>query len=158
MDTLPRESPQGQSSRQEPLTKQELFSDTSESDLHHYLEKALYPKGVPCPFCAHPTTRFVPKDFRYRCDNCNRDTSLKSNTFLRSSCVTLRDWIYFLYLLQITPDDLLTIKYLSQKLHRTRNTTALMICRIKLAFSDLPLSTATWVKSLQANLRQVYPA
>ena len=62
---------------------------------------ARWPSGVGCPFCGSMEVRERPtrKPQLFRCYGCRRDFSVKTNTVMRGSNLSLSEWELAIYLL-----------------------------------------------------------
>ena len=97
------------------------FSDeqvTEEMFVH-----ARWPDGILCPFCdsTNITPRPTHKPAPFRCNSCRKDFSVKTNTVMHGSNLSLRTWALAAYLLTTNPKGISSLR-LSEYLGVTQKT------------------------------------
>ena len=113
----------------------DMFPD--EESARDWFEGIVWPEGKRhCPECGSTDIAENSGRMPYRCRDCNKYFSVKTGTVMAKSQVTLRAWLFALYL------DLTSLKGVSSmKLHRdlgvTQKTAWFIQQRIREAFSDL---------------------
>lgn len=120
------------------LQLQEMFPD--EKSAQQWFERTIWPNGTVCPRCdGQNVYRGTHKTMPYRCRPCKRFFSVRTGTVLAASNMSLRKWVYAIYL------ELTSLKGVSSmKLHRdlgiSQPTAWFMLQRIREAFSlDIPM-------------------
>ena len=114
---------------------QQMFPN--EEAARRWFEKIIWPDGPQCPHCgsldARPRKNMKPMP--YRCGDCRKHYSVKTDTLMRGSPLPLLKWVYAIYL------DCASLKGVaSMKLYReigiTQKTAWFMQQRIREAFAD----------------------
>ncbi len=97
------------------------FSD-EESAERMFIE-ARWPNGVACPFCGSLSVKDRPtrKPAPFRCYDCHKDFSVKTNTVMHGSNLSLGTWALASYLLTTNPKGISSIR-LSEYLGVTQKT------------------------------------
>ena len=90
----------------------DMFPD--EQAARDWFEGQIWPAGRHCPHCGGTRTYEAShKDSPYRCTDCRRYFSVKTNTVMHKSHITLRKWVFAIYL------EMTSLKGVSSlKLHR----------------------------------------
>ena len=116
------------------LQLSEMFP--TEEAARQWFESILWPDGVrTCPRCDSENTHECSHaKMPYRCRDCRKYFSVKTGTLMAGSPLTLRKWVYAIYL------DVTSLKGVSSmKLHRdigvTQKTAWFMLQRIREAFA-----------------------
>jgi len=114
----------------------DLFPD--EETARHWFEEQVWPDGIiTCPHCgSHRTHPIQNRNSPYRCSRCRRQFSVKTGTALVHSRVSLRKWVFAIYL------ETTHVKGIaSMKLHRdigvTQKTAWFMLHRIREAWTNV---------------------
>ena len=66
----------------------------SELDCIEYAEKIKYGNKPKCVYCGSENLGKRMPDFRHRCKNCNKSTSVTVNTAIQGTRVPLKTWFY----------------------------------------------------------------
>lgn len=79
-----------------------------ESAAVRWFEAKRWTNGRLCPHCGSGETVSVKsnKPLPYRCQDCQRYFSCKTGTAMKSSKITVRQWLYAMYLMSSTEDGL----------------------------------------------------
>ena len=87
-----------------------LFTDESATEAMFI--KARWPDGVLCPFCnsRNIATRANRKPSPFRCRDCRRDFSVKTNTVMHGSNLSLGQWALASYLLTTNPKGIPSVR------------------------------------------------
>ena len=86
----------------------------TEDSAREWFERQIWPDGRNCPQCGSVRTHKAShKDSPYRCTDCRRYFSVKTNTVMHKSHLPLRKWVFAIYL------EMTSLKGVSSlKLHR----------------------------------------
>ena len=86
------------------------FSD-EEATEHMFIE-ARWPDGIHCPFCdsENITPRPSRKPAPFRCNSCRKDFSVKTNTVMHGSNLSLDQWALAAYLLTTNPKGISSLR------------------------------------------------
>jgi transposase-like protein len=71
-----------------------------------YLEGRRWPNGPICPFCGLGGRITARKGGYYRCNRCKEDFTVRAGTILKRSHVPLHKWIFAIYLLVTSREDI----------------------------------------------------
>ncbi len=108
-----------------------MFPD--QESAREYFEGRLWPKGVKCPTCGRGnknksiTTR---KGGYYRCNICQEDFTVRTNTIFGRSHVPLHKWLYAMYLLLTSRKGISSLQ-LSKEIGIRQATTWFMLQRLR---------------------------
>jgi len=108
----------------------------TEEKAREWLESVIWPNGRVCPSCGSDRTcEASHKCMPYWCSGCRSYFSVRKGTLLENSRLSLRKWVYAIYL------HMTSLKGVSSmKLHRdigvTQKTAWFMLHRIRAAFRD----------------------
>ncbi len=107
----------------------------TEESAREWFERQFWPDGRHCPHCGSVRTHEASgANSPYRCSDCNGYFSVKTNTVMHKSHVSLRKWLFAIYL------EMTSLKGVSSmKLHRdigvTQKTSWYMLHRIREVWS-----------------------
>ena len=106
-----------------------MFPD--EESARVYLEKRRWPNGAVCPQCSgeQVTAR---KGGYYRCNACNLDFTVRTNTVFQRSHVPLHKWLYSMYLL-VTARKGISSLQLSKEIGITQKSAWYVLQRLRVA-------------------------
>ena len=119
----------------------DMFPD--ENSARQWFESRIWPDGRYCPQCGSTRTHEAShKDMPYRCSDCGAYFSVKTGTVMRKSHLSLRKWVFAIYL------HLTSLKGVSSmKLHRDigvpQKTAWFMLQRIRKAWASEDISPFT---------------
>lgn len=103
-----------------------------------YFEKRRWAHGKTCPKCGS-TRKITPRKSKgnYRCGDCRSDFSAKTGTAFEGSNISLRKWLYAMYLI-VTARKSVSSLQLSKELGVTQKTAWFMAHRIREACASDP--------------------
>jgi transposase-like protein len=67
---------------------------TTETEVTDYFEFVRWGRNRTCCHCHHPNSSKRYADFRYYCNHCRRKFSVTTNTYLHSTNLPLRTWLF----------------------------------------------------------------
>ena len=110
----------------------ELFSMIPDAEsARQYIEKRRWPEGVICPKCQAKAERITVRvEGYYRCNACDLDFTIRTNTIFERSHIPLHKWLYAMYLL-VTARKGISSLQLSKELGITQKSAWFMLQRIR---------------------------
>ena len=111
------------------------FSDQQATE--EMFVQARWPDGILCPFCdsSNITPRPTRKPAPFRCNACRKDFSVKTNTVMHGSNLSLGTWALAAYLLTTNPKGIPSLR-LAEYLGVTQKTAWHLGHRIRRAWED----------------------
>lgn len=106
----------------------ELFPD--EETARAYLEARLWPDGPTCPECKSRERITVRKNGFYRCNACEFDFTVRTNTIFERSHIKLHKWVYAMYLL-VTARKGISSMQLAKEIGVTQKSAWFMLHRLR---------------------------
>ena len=119
-----------------PLTEAiKLFSD--EQAAERMFIEARWPDGILCPFCESSNIQPRParKPAPFRCNSCRKDFSIKTNTVMHGSNLSVGTWALAAYLLTTNPKGISSLR-LAEYLGVTQKTAWHLAHRIRRAWEQ----------------------
>ncbi len=100
-----------------------------------YLEARRWPEGRSCPYCHSIRTANVKneKPMPYRCQDCRRHFSIRTNTVLAESKIGLHKWLFAVYLITTSRKGISSIQ-LGKQIGITQKTAWFLEHRIREAY------------------------
>jgi transposase-like protein len=111
----------------------QMFPD--QESARKYLESRLWPDGVKCPFCGHGERITARKNGFYRCNQCNKDFTVRTGTIFERSHIPLHKWVYAMYLL-VTARKGISSLQLSKEIGITQKSAWFVLPRLREACGD----------------------
>lgn len=113
----------------------EMFTD--ERDAEEFFVKSRWPDGVRCPKCssANIQERETRKPQPYRCRDCRKDFSVKTDSLMHNSPLGCRTWLFAIYLLTTNIKGVSSMK-LHRDLDITQKSAWHLAHRIRENFQD----------------------
>ena len=110
----------------------ELFSMIPDAEsARQYIEKRRWPEGVVCPKCQAKAERITVRvGGYYRCNVCDLDFTIRTNTIFERSHIPLHKWLYAMYLL-VTARKGISSLQLSKEIGITQKSAWFMLQRIR---------------------------
>lgn len=110
----------------------ELFSLMPDAETARmYIEKRRWPEGLICPKCQAKAERItVRAGGYYRCNACDLDFTVRTNTIFERSHIPLHKWLYAMYLL-VTARKGISSLQLSKEIGITQKSAWFMLQRIR---------------------------
>ena len=106
----------------------ERFPD--EQSAIDFLEDERWPDGPVCPFCGSDYTRRRKNENRHRCNDCLKLFSARTGTIFQKSRVSLRKWLFTMYLFQISRKGVSSAQ-LAREIGVTQKSAWFMLHRIR---------------------------
>ena len=108
-----------------------------EADAEAWFIAQRWPDGVACPICGGKDvlTRDNPKPTRFRCRPCRKDFSVKTDTLMHNSGLSLSKWAIAFYLYNTNLKGVSSMK-LHRDLRITQKTAWFMLMRIRECWND----------------------
>lgn len=109
-----------------------MFPDNNSARL--FIEKIRWNGYVTCPICGshHITHRGKYKEGYYRCNDCNKEFTVRSNTIMEHSKVGFHNWILAIYLF-VTCRNGISSRELAEYIGVTKRTAWFLLQRIRMA-------------------------
>lgn len=101
-----------------------------ETSARTYLELARWPGGVRCVHCGSDGAYSVRHGRGYACKACRRQFSVRTGTVMEGSHISLRNWLYAMYLLSASKGSLTSVS-LAKVLGITQKSAWLLLDRIR---------------------------
>jgi len=111
----------------------EMFPD--QESARKYLESRLWPNGVKCPFCGKQENITTRKNGFYRCNECGKDFTVRTNTIFERSHIPLHKWVYAMYLLVTSRKGVSSLQ-LSKEIGITQKSAWFVLHRLREACGD----------------------
>ena len=110
----------------------ELFSLIPDAETaRQYIEKRRWPEGVICPKCKAKAERITVRvGGYYRCNACDLDFTIRTNTIFERSHIPLHKWLYAMYLM-VTARKGISSLQLSKEIGITQKSAWFMLQRIR---------------------------
>jgi transposase-like protein len=110
---------------------------SNEEKARKYLEKRRWPEGKFCPHCGSVETAEVKdeKPMPYRCKDCRKHFSIRTNTILAESKIPLHKWLLAIYLMTTARKGISSAQ-LSRELGTTQKTAWFLEHRIREAYQS----------------------
>jgi transposase-like protein len=116
------------------MTLQKVYKTfPSEESCLTFLESAIWPEVVNCPYCKGTYTTVMPSEFRHHCNSCNRSFSVTVGTIFHKTKCDLQKWFY-LIVIYINSHKLPSVRQLGQELGVTKDTALRMCKKINTAY------------------------
>jgi transposase-like protein len=94
------------------------------------LEELFWNNSPTCPYCTSSNFTIVPKENRYRCNNCNTTYSVTVKTIFHKTKCDLQKWFYAIPVtLDITKQQ--SVRQLGEHIGVTKDTALFMMNRIE---------------------------
>lgn len=104
----------------------------TQKDCIKHLENVRW-KGTPqCPYCNATRVSKIPKEQRYRCNNCNTSFSVLVRTIFHKTKIELQKWFLAISLV-LNARKGISVRQLAQDIEVNKNTAWLMLMRIRKA-------------------------
>lgn len=113
----------------------ELFPN--EQAAREWFEGIRWADGRFCPYCFSENTKRVPseKPMPYRCSDCKKYFSVKTDTVMQSSKIPLRKWVYALYFMTTNLKGVSSM-HMHRELDMAQSNAWHMVHRIRTAWKD----------------------
>ena len=111
------------------------FSDPQVA--HDFFVQIRFPNGVACPRmgCGSASVAYLPKYFRWYCNDCKRQFSAKVGTIFEDSPIGLDKWLPAFWLIASNRNGISSCE-IARGLHVTQKTAWFMLHRIREAMKD----------------------
>lgn len=107
-----------------------------------YLESARWANGIECVHCGHNEVWKIRNGKLYTCKACRKQFSIRTGTVMEDSKISLRKWIYAMYLMTVSRKGISSIQ-LSKELGITQKSAWFMGHRIREACQSSGLISGT---------------
>lgn len=120
-----------------------------------YIEKRRWPEGITCPKCQAKFARItIRAGGYYRCNACDLDFTVRTNTIFERSHIPLHKWLYVMYLL-VTDRKGISSLQLSKEIGITQKSAWFMLRRIREACGN---DNTTLIKVFEKMLLKILSA
>ena len=107
----------------------------TQADCRAHIEKARWGDTPKCPYCASLRVTPVPKESRYRCNNCKTSFSATVGTIFHKSKIDLQRWFFAIDLV-LTARKGISARQLARDVEVNKSTGWLMLTRVRKAMAD----------------------
>jgi transposase-like protein len=116
----------------------------SEQVAHDFFVQIRFPNGVACPRhgCGSAAVAYMPKVWRWYCNECKRQFSAKVGTVLEDSPISLTKWLPAIWLIASNRNGISSYE-IARGLKVTQKTAWFMLHRIREMMADEPTDQLT---------------
>lgn len=107
----------------------------NEEVCHKFIEKSRWPTGVYCPHCGNHRIYWLDTQSRYKCGSCKKQFSIRTNTVLAESKISLQKWLMAIWILTSHKKGISSIQ-LAKMLGVTQKTAWFLAHRIRESFKE----------------------
>jgi len=112
-----------------------LTSFKDEATCQKYFEQVRFRNGQYCAHCGHTTIYRFKDGKRFRCADCRKDFTIKTNTIFGESKIPLQKWFIAIYLLSTSKKGISSVQ-LAKQIGTTQKTAWFMDHRIREAMKQ----------------------
>ena len=112
-----------------------LANFKDETTCQRYFEEVRFRNGQYCAHCGHTTIYRFKDGKRFRCADCRRDFTIKTNTIFGESKIPLQKWFIAIYLLSTSKKGISSVQ-LAKQVGTTQKTAWFMDHRIREAMKQ----------------------
>lgn len=102
----------------------------NEESAREYFESARWPDGIRCNHCGHGEVYKIRGGKIYTCKSCRKQFTIRTGTVMEDSHISLRKWLYALYLVSISRKGISSIQ-LAKEIGITQKSAWFMLNRIR---------------------------